>query len=103
MILLNKRINFLALYTYIVIVVLECKRNNLLWSLIYNKKPIKCIQFGMNISLWIVIYFHNLKTTFREGLLYVEELLKLKISVCIFDFSGSGLSEGEYISLGYYE
>lgn len=40
---------------------------------------------------------------FREGLLYVEELLKMKISVCLFDFSGSGLSDGEYISLGYYE
>jgi pimeloyl-ACP methyl ester carboxylesterase len=33
----------------------------------------------------------------------VESLLPMGISVFSFDFSGSGLSEGEYISLGYYE
>jgi hypothetical protein len=30
-------------------------------------------------------------------------LLPLNITVVAFDFSGSGLSEGEYVSLGYYE
>ena len=34
---------------------------------------------------------------------YLEDLLKKGITVLLFDFSGSGLSEGEYISLGYYE
>jgi alpha/beta superfamily hydrolase len=33
----------------------------------------------------------------------VESCLPLKISVFTFDFSGSGLSEGEHVSLGYYE
>jgi alpha/beta superfamily hydrolase len=27
----------------------------------------------------------------------------MNISVVCFDFAGSGLSEGEYVSLGYYE
>jgi alpha/beta superfamily hydrolase len=30
-------------------------------------------------------------------------MLKRGISVCLFDFSGCGLSEGEYISLGWFE
>ena len=25
------------------------------------------------------------------------------MALCVFDFSGSGMSEGEYISLGYHE
>lgn len=33
----------------------------------------------------------------------VSILLRDGISVFCFDFSGSGLSEGQYISLGYYE
>jgi alpha/beta superfamily hydrolase len=34
---------------------------------------------------------------------YVFELLKNNISLCTFDFSGCGNSEGEYISLGFHE
>lgn len=30
-------------------------------------------------------------------------MLALQISVFVFDFSGSGLSEGKYVSLGFYE
>lgn len=30
-------------------------------------------------------------------------LLPSNITVFAYDFSGSGLSEGEYVSLGYYE
>ena len=34
---------------------------------------------------------------------YLGELIKRNISLCTFDFAGCGNSEGEYISLGYYE
>ena len=33
----------------------------------------------------------------------VNLLLPQNITVFAFDFAGSGLSEGEYISLGWYE
>lgn len=33
----------------------------------------------------------------------MSELIKNNISLCTFDFSGCGNSEGEYITLGYYE
>lgn len=34
---------------------------------------------------------------------YIGHLIRKNISLCTFDFSGCGNSEGEYISLGYYE
>ena len=34
---------------------------------------------------------------------YVDLILKHNISFCIFDFAGSGLSEGEYVTLGHNE
>ena len=34
---------------------------------------------------------------------YLPELISQGFSVCAFDFSGCGLSEGEYITLGYKE
>jgi len=38
-----------------------------------------------------------------ESVEAVRTLLPMNIMVVAFDFSGCGLSEGEYISLGYYE
>ena len=34
---------------------------------------------------------------------YLGELIRHNISLCVFDFTGCGNSEGEYISLGYNE
>jgi len=34
---------------------------------------------------------------------YVEHLIKKGWNVCLFDFAGSGLSQGNHISLGHYE
>jgi len=39
--------------------------------------------------------------TFRME--YLGYLIRNNISICTFDFSGCGNSEGDYISLGYYE
>ena len=38
-----------------------------------------------------------------QGLTVKLHLLKRNINLCTFDFAGSGLSEGKYISLGYHE
>jgi alpha/beta superfamily hydrolase len=38
-----------------------------------------------------------------DSLEVVESFLPKGYSVFCFDFSGAGNSEGEYISLGYYE
>lgn len=50
-----------------------------------------------------VIYLHCNSGSRLEGYVYVEALINAGIAVCLFDFAGSGLSEGEYISLGFYE
>ena len=50
-----------------------------------------------------VIYLHANASSRIEGLHIRRFLLKRNINLCVFDFQGSGLSEGEYISLGYHE
>ena len=47
-----------------------------------------------------VIYLHANNGSRVEGLHYLESLFKAGYNVCLMDFSGSGLSEGEYVSLG---
>lgn len=37
------------------------------------------------------------------GIPFVKEYIARGWNVCLFDFSGSGLSGGDYISLGHYE
>jgi alpha-beta hydrolase superfamily lysophospholipase len=39
----------------------------------------------------------------REALCAVEKLVEKNIAVFCFDFAGTGNSDGEYISLGWYE
>ncbi len=51
----------------------------------------------------IIIYLHSNSSSRLEGLSNVQYLLRKNINLFVFDFSGSGLSEGEYISLGYNE
>ena len=51
----------------------------------------------------IVIYLHGNASSRLEGLRSLEILLPHGINLFLVDLPGSGLSEGEYISLGYYE
>ena len=51
----------------------------------------------------IIIYLHGNSSSRLEGLSIAPYLLRKNINLFVFDFSGSGLSEGEYISLGYNE
>ena len=50
-----------------------------------------------------VIFLHGNCSSRRGSFECLEILLPKYISLFTFDFSGCGLSEGEYISLGWYE
>jgi pimeloyl-ACP methyl ester carboxylesterase len=50
-----------------------------------------------------VIYLHGNSSSRLEALSCLPVLLKYNITLFCFDFSGSGHSDGEYVSLGYYE
>ena len=38
-----------------------------------------------------------------EGLKYADAILQNGLSLCVFDFSGCGNSEGEFVTLGHKE
>ncbi|CAD8055938.1 unnamed protein product [Paramecium primaurelia] len=50
-----------------------------------------------------MIYLHGNSSSRIESFTIIEYLIPANISVCGIDLSGSGLSEGEYISLGFHE
>lgn len=50
-----------------------------------------------------VIYLHGNASSQREGTFLVPIFIPSGVSVFCFDFSGCGCSDGEYISLGYFE
>lgn len=50
-----------------------------------------------------VVYLHGNCSSRLEGLSLLEYLLPYDISLVLMDFSGCGSSEGQYISLGFYE
>ncbi|CAD8124337.1 unnamed protein product [Paramecium sonneborni] len=50
-----------------------------------------------------MIYLHGNSSSRVEALTILEYLIPYNIAVCGIDLSGSGHSEGVYISLGYYE
>lgn len=65
------------------------------------------IQYSIYISSYsrnphhCVIYLHANNGSRVEGLHYLNSLLlRGRYNVCLVDFAGSGLSEGQYISLG---
>ena len=51
----------------------------------------------------VVLYLHGNSSSRLEGIKMVFEILKEDINFFVVDFPGCGLSEGEYISLGYHE
>ena len=72
-----------------------------------NGHTLQCSHFEpMNLvskKLPCVIYLHGNSSSRVEGIPAAEILLSLNITVFCFDFAGCGYSEGEYISLGWYE
>jgi pimeloyl-ACP methyl ester carboxylesterase len=51
----------------------------------------------------VVIYMHGNSSARVEVLPQLSYLLSLGIAVFSFDFAGSGKSDGEYVTLGFYE
>ena len=60
-------------------------------------------QYRPSIEMPVVLYLHGNSSSRLEGLNMAGELLKRDINLFVIDFIGCGLSEGEYISLGYHE
>ena len=56
-----------------------------------------------SVKMPVVIYLHGNSSSRIEGLGYAKILLKRNINLFVFDFAGSGMSEGDYVSLGYHE
>ena len=56
-----------------------------------------------SIEMPVVLYLHGNSSSRLEGLGNLKLLLNLDINLFVFDFPGCGLSEGDYISLGYHE
>ena len=55
------------------------------------------------VRLPCVVYLHGNSSSRCEALAEIKHLLPLNITVFAFDFSGCGQSQGDYISLGWYE
>ena len=51
----------------------------------------------------VILYLHGNSSSRLEGIHMLKELLKRDINLFVVDFPGCGLSEGEFISLGYHE
>merc|ERR1719478_992220 len=51
----------------------------------------------------VVIYLHGNSSSRLEACSVAKALLARRIALFCFDFAGCGLSEGEYISLGWHE
>jgi len=51
----------------------------------------------------VVVYLHGNSSSRLEAASLVAKLLERNISLFCFDWAGCGLSEGEYISLGWHE
>lgn len=51
----------------------------------------------------VVIYLHGNASSRLEALQVIRPLLVKRIAVFCYDSAGCGLSEGEYVSLGWYE
>ena len=51
----------------------------------------------------VILYLHGNSSSRLEGMGMLPEILKRDINLFVNDFPGCGLSEGEFISLGYHE
>lgn len=74
-----------------------------------NGHMLKCTFFEMDeidrtvLSLPVIIYLHGNAGSRIDAKKYLRAILENEINLFCFDFAGCGLSEGEYISLGYHE
>ena len=77
--------------------------------LVTNRNIIKSSFFQITnsneekLSLPVIIYLHGNCSSRLEGLYLLPFLINLNINLFVYDFAGCGLSDGEYISLGFHE
>ena len=73
------------------------RKERIIGSLYYKK--------GLNLmdGLPCMIYLHGNASSQLEGRFLVPTFCAHNVAVYLFDFCGCGKSDGEYISLGYYE
>lgn len=50
-----------------------------------------------------MVYLHSHGGNRTEGTFILKHAYQLGLNVCLFDFSGSGISEGDYVTLGFEE
>ncbi len=50
-----------------------------------------------------VVYLHGNSSSRAEAVIEAKLLLQMNVTLFAFDFAGCGKSEGEYISLGWFE
>lgn len=70
-------------------------------------KTLKCSIYHRNIE-WnkqypLIVYCHGNSGNRTDSFGPLYWMLKNNIFLLAFDFSGCGISEGDYVSLGYYE
>lgn len=51
----------------------------------------------------VAIFLHSNSGSRLEGIEYAKYLLQYGITLVVFDYSGSGISEGEYVTMGINE
>ena len=64
--------------------------------------PNKNVNYNQ-FSVDFIIYCHSQGGNAMEGSFLIKMCSELKLGLVLFDFAGSGFSEGEYITLGLYE
>lgn len=64
-------------------------------------EPVPCERVAEKLPC--VIYLHGNCSSRLEAVSTLPVLLPFNITVFCLDFAGSGLSDGEYLSLGFYE
>jgi pimeloyl-ACP methyl ester carboxylesterase len=68
---------------------------------------LECSHFEPDIEnaseIPCVVYLHGNCSSRLEALPLVDYILPMEMSLFCFDFAGCGLSEGEYVSLGWHE
>lgn len=60
-------------------------------------------EYRLSLQLPCVIYLHGNSSARLEGLPQLSLVLSLGVTFLSLDFCGSGLSDGDYVSLGVYE
>jgi len=75
-----------------------------------DRSMLKCSHFKpepkdgeMPLRRPCVIFLHGNAASRMEGLCIIKTVLAASADLFLFDFGGSGLSEGEYVSLGHFE